>query len=782
LGATAALVVALALVYWPLFLGRIVFFRDPAHWNFPARMFLHDSVARGEAPWWNPDVGLGFAVLGNPLYGPFYPPNWLYALVSRESVVSLLTWQSFGHLVWGSLGVLTLARRFGASPLGGLVAGLAWGLSGYTTAQWSAGLLLLAGAWVPWVAVGFLGLHRAAIDGAKGRRLVGAVARAALPVGMAFLLGEVFVALMGLVFGAGCVLVAVARDAAPAMGGPGGGEARPVPLGRPALVRLGLGLAATVVLGAALAAVVVWPARVLVADTGRAAGLPRDLAEMCSLHPLRFLEFFAAGSMGDPYGHYVGAEIIGEPRFDGAPLSYGMYMGAAVLALAACALGRGRRHGWALAALAAGALVLALGYHTPVHGVWRTVVPPFAYMRYPEKYMVLFVAALGPLAALGVDRLLGPGRLPLRRLAALLGVLASCAASAGALFPAAWAPLVRAGAIKGALAVLGVLAVGALARRGSALGAPVAVVVVLLDLAAAVWPLHGFATRSLANDPPPAARRVLAEAGAGPARPRVYRAEQVENSVRARVSAPSLPEGAWRSLATLIQNASNVHGIAALPGYDAALPVPLQALWIEGRKSGQSVLRLLGIGHAVLPVDPAAPEARVGIEPVMDPLPGARLYRVPGALPRVYLAANADVVPDDRALGRAIEEEVVAGRRVLLAPGAGAAPLDGGTEDPGACRLTVFENTRLEAECEARRPAIAVFVEQHAAGWRAAVDGQPAPLLRANLVMRAVPVPPGRHRLTLTYTPPGLSAGATVTLTGVGLLVLGLVVGARRRR
>ena len=45
------------------------FFRDPAHWNFPARFFMHDAFARGDSPLWNPQEGLGFPVLANPLYG-----------------------------------------------------------------------------------------------------------------------------------------------------------------------------------------------------------------------------------------------------------------------------------------------------------------------------------------------------------------------------------------------------------------------------------------------------------------------------------------------------------------------------------------------------------------------------------------------------------------------------------------------------------------------------------------------------------------------------------------
>jgi len=48
-------------------------------------------------------------------------------------------------------------------------------------------------------------------------------------------------------------------------------------------------------------------------------------------------------------------------------------------------------------------------------------------------------------------------------------------------------------------------------------------------------------------------------------------------------------------------------------------------------------------------------------------------------------------------------------------------------------------------------PTLAAFVEQYDPGWSALVDGKAAPLLRANLLMRAVPLPAGSHRIELQY-------------------------------
>jgi hypothetical protein len=524
------------------------------------------------------------------------------------------------------------------------------------------------------------------------------------------------------------------------------------------------------------------PAFALKASTERSGPLSRADAEFCSLHPARLVEFVAPDSMGNSEGFQPAARWIGEPRLDNLPLSHSLYMGSSVVALALVAFGRRRCLASVLGALGGGALLLALGKHLPVHALFRRVVFPFAYMRSPEKYVVVLVGCLAVLAGLGTVRTLSGERQPWWRVLVLLGLMLVLALSARLVFPEGWAAQVARGALAGSLALAGVLTVQLLATRRARLAPVLLVAIVGIDLAAATWPLQVFAPRQVAAVSAPAARVVLADGPGHGEPPRLYRANNVlQHAGRFTPALPRELSELWL-LQTFITNTANIWGIATLPGYDAAIPAGLDRIWASGLREGQSVLRLLGARYALLPVDdPQDPkEKRTGIEPMLDPLPGTRLYRVPGALPRVFLVRQAYVVDDPTALHRIFDPAIIAGRTAWIAPDSGVESLIGPADTPaGTCRLDSYADNRLQATCQVQRPALAVFVEQYAKGWRATLDGQPAPIVRANLIMRAVAVGPGEHKIAMEFKTPGLRAGTLLTL--LSLIVLMVLLLLRRR-
>jgi uncharacterized membrane protein YfhO len=95
----------------------------------------------------------------------------------------------------------------------------------------------------------------------------------------------------------------------------------------------------------------------------------------------------------------------------------------------------------------------------------------------------------------------------------------------------------------------------------------------------------------------------------------------------------------------------------------------------------------------------------------------------------------------------------------------------------GTVRLASYRPDRVVMEAELEAPGHVVLADAYDPGWRAEVDGKPAPVLRANVAFRAVPVPGGAHQVVLEYRPHSVTAG--LLLSAVAAL-MGVVAGIRR--
>jgi uncharacterized membrane protein YfhO len=82
-------------------------------------------------------------------------------------------------------------------------------------------------------------------------------------------------------------------------------------------------------------------------------------------------------------------------------------------------------------------------------------------------------------------------------------------------------------------------------------------------------------------------------------------------------------------------------------------------------------------------------------------------------------------------------------------------------------------------EVEADGDSYLVSRASFARGWVARVDGEKAPVLRANGKHRAVPVPAGRHEVVLRYEPPGRGLGMALTALALLASAAGWVVAGR---
>jgi hypothetical protein len=770
------LLALVGLAYLPLFVGGVLYQRDVTRHTVPEASFLARSFSRGDSPWWNPLIGLGVPTLSNPLNEVFYPPNLLQVALHSPRTTSFFL---FAHLALGALGMMALVRRLtrgdgpadehtGDTP--GLIAGLAWALSGYCTSEVTAGLRAVAGAYLPWCALGLLHLAGVIRDGRNLRACLGATAAVAIPFALCFLTGELFFPIFAGAF-ASVVVVGHALEGSPAndrLAFPGWAW------------RTMLGLTLALLLAAGSAAVVLVPVKQAAKATARRVPLSRGEAEVGSFHPWRLAEMVAPGAFGDPYAAYPAGAWVGEPGLGQRPLLYGAYVGSSVVALAALALGRRRRLAATLAGMAILALLVAMGRHTGVHAVVRFLVPPLGYMRGPEKYLAILQACVALLAGLGAARVgkKDPSeRAPWHRgvyvVASLLGL-----ALASPLFPSALVSQLRTSALVGAALAALVSSLAWLAGRRVHLSNALLAALVVVDLSSAMFSQQNYGPSDLLDTEPPAATAVLADARARGeiAPPRIYRSENVDASIERARPPRSFVEVGRNLIGTLIDNHAGVFGVATIPGYDAALPDALTQLWLAGRARGTDLLRLTGTAYAIIP---ASATADSHLRHLLEPAPGAGLVFVEGVLPRAYVAQAAVVLPDSEARHAVFAPDVVSGGRVILASPPPAPSPTGPTDASGrACQLIAYANTRIEARCTALTASLAVFLEQFADGWSASVDGQPATILRANLVMRAVALPPGEHRIVLSFSPPGLGRALALSVTATLLLAF-LIVWAK---
>ena len=80
-----------------------------------------------------------------------------------------------------------------------------------------------------------------------------------------------------------------------------------------------------------------------------------------------------------------------------------------------------------------------------------------------------------------------------------------------------------------------------------------------------------------------------------------------------------------------------------------------------------------------------------------------------------------------------------------------------------------------------QQAGLIVLADTFDSGWKLEIDGHAAPILRANLMMRAALVPAGSHSLVYTYQPLMLKLGALSSAAGLTIL-LGLYLWSRSRR
>ena len=184
------------------------------------------------------------------------------------------------------------------------------------------------------------------------------------------------------------------------------------------------------------------------------------------------------------------------------------------------------------------------------------------------------------------------------------------------------------------------------------------------------------------------------------------------------------------------------------------------------------VLNMLNMKYAIMPLQDGK------TMPLQNPWAMGNAWTVDD----VFLVANADeelaslsafnlhtaAIVDRRFTDKIPAELISAGGPDSLA----AAPRTNGVT------LLTYEANALTYEAETDHQCLAVFSDIYYPGWKCLVDGQPADVIRANYVLRAVVLPAGKHKIEFRFDPQSLhttEAIATAALILLALLVLALI-------
>jgi hypothetical protein len=739
--ASTLAILLLGVYFDPLFVSRTFADRDMLPFFFPIEKAVHDSWRHGHIPLVLPEISFGRLLAANPNTGAFYPLRIAMALLPFPFSFKFFP---IVHLWLAGFGLYLLARARNASPVGAAVGGIVLAFSGAATSDILYPAILPGLALIPWFLLAVERLGRSP----TARR----VAAAGGVWTLLLLAGDVITSGLALLGG---VLLLVE------MGGPG--------LRR----RAALGGAA-IAAGTLAASVQLVPAILFAPWTGRALGryaLWRALS--WSVHPWRLFELFVPFPFGDVTAiDSVWGQRIWSGKGSGFFLS--LYSGA--FAAAALVIARPRKRlflygagGFALAASMAGAFV------DPDYSLHHSSSIP---LRYPEKLLVLFVVVTALLAAEAADRL-GSGRGAVFSLA-VAAVLAACAGIAWRA-PLAFSRFVESnwssagsgplaarsmpGILGGAAGRWAILGLILLAYRDRFPWRGILCVLLFADVATSAAKCVPGASEQLVRAPPPAIRAVLREnrsdvfaffpiwekvwpTGGAPLRVGI---DEIENFLWGDIGA------AWG-----VFHAFNMD-------YDRSdfYRVQLAAREVELRGAADgSLRRFLGAFGARTSLT-NVPRAWFGFSGPARRVAPAFLLTNPDALPRIRLARRFREVRDIREAYSLIHaRKVDLLETTVLETGRSGE----GQASAGRLRIERLGREGLRVKTEASGAAVLLLPLSPQPFREVLVDGENVQPFPANLCWTAVPIPEGKHLVSLHEKLPGGISGLLLSFMGLVLL------------
>lgn len=693
--------------------------------------FFKDHVLSGTFPLWNPHMYSGHPFAANPANFVFYPPIALY-------VIFPLAW-AFNidlvlHLLACWVGMYALARRMTGSSAGALTAALVYTFNGQLFGRIYGGHLTFihSAAIIPFV---FLAMERVFEE---DRPYLFALAGALL--GLLILTGNTQIIFYV------CVLLCLYL---------------PVRY----VSRFGFsGLKR-------FAAYCLWFLLVPAVSFGVSAVFLLPVAEFIALSDRaeKTYEFAVNGSFG---GSLLYTLLVPHPetRKIATFWELGGYCGVIALALAGIGVfsARHRRKAWVVALLLAVTMTFVLGRYTPLYRLYYEFIPLLGNFRVPARALTIAVFFLSLLVSFGASYLWEErnGK-KIALLASCSGLVLAALLAFGPLFfdvP----PLSPSMTHAYAFVFLGSAAVASLALRKWKVPALALVLFFMFaDLFLVYAPgIPVIKEAELTRDEdfekviagPAGDYRVMVPISLNP--------ERWLSPLASRCNVKGYENAGGYVQAAVMDYYRFVHAMAGVEPPVMTRHTLGMDIFTEGRVFSS---KILGVKYAV---------AMTG--------QGWQLLRADWYMPRARLVHKVKVVPDYRDHLAILKDPGFDPLDVVLLEKADPGHLgeiaqagkDAGPAD--SVRMVSYGPDRMEIEASSPSASYLLLSELYYPGWKAYVDGKRAPVLRADYLLRAVPLRAGTHAVTMVYRPASFMAGLAVTLVTLVALTACLVWAKRR--
>ena len=705
------------------------FFRDYGIFGYPLAAYHKECFWRGELPLWNPlsNCGLPYLAQWNTL--TLYPLSLIYLLLPLPWSLSFYC---LVHLFLAGLGMYFLAFSWTNNRLAAAVAGFAFVFNGLmlNCLMWPnniAGLALMP--WVIWR------LERSWNEG--GRQLIVAGLVGALQM----LSGAPEIILFTWLIGAA---LWAARF-----------FATDLPRGR-FIVRG----AAVPLLVVALSAAQLFPFFDLLSHCERDKDFGTGTWTMPSWGWLNlFLPLFKCYQ--SPAGPFF------QPR-QGWTSSYYEGIGVLALALFSARFVRERRVTilWSFVLFG---LIVALGENGIVYGLIRRIMPGLGFMRFPIKFVVLMIFALPLLAAFAIAHLRAGSQSaedrfhPAERWALGL-ILVFASIIAGCLVYSYSHPFANLkfymlsvnGAVR--LSCL-VLVLGTLFRLRNELRLPMqrlAQVVLLAAIGIDAW------THAPNQNPTVApgvfelravARELQADAEKAP---RAFMSRTTHDVLYGSMIPNSVDDFKGRRFG-FFGNCNLLDGVPVPDGFYSLYLPEQRELWMRlffATKFPGGLADFLGI-------------SRISTN-VFDWQPRATAQPLISIGARPLFAERGETV-------RALLNPEFNSREIVYLPTEAQSLVTVTNGSSAEIVSSSMASSMVQAQTKSSEAAFVVIAQSFYHRWKATVDGQPAPILRANHAFQAVQVPSGEHRVELVYKDTPFRYGACISIVTLIACASGLV-------